>query len=157
MNICAIDNIAKERVERFAEEHWGSPIMVTKGRAHRLPELPGFAVLDGDNLCGLITYHMDNRECEIVSLNSLRRNQEVGSHLIEHVVSQAKSGGCRRVWLVTTNDNTQALRFYQRRGFIMIALHFNAVTEARKIKQNIPLYGYDDIPILHEIELEKRL
>ena len=31
------------------------------------------------------------------------------------------TAGCRRVWLITTNDNLRALRFYQRRGFRLVA------------------------------------
>ena len=31
--------------------------------------------------------------------------------------------GCERVWLSTTNDKTAALRFYQRRGWDLVALH----------------------------------
>lgn len=59
------------------------------------------------------------------------------------------------MWLITTNDNTNALRFYQKRGFMMTNLYVDAVKEARKIKQEIPLVGYDNIAILHEIQLEK--
>lgn len=39
----------------------------------------------------------------------------------------------------------------------MKALHLNAVVKSRKIKPEIPLYGFDNIPILHEIEFEKIL
>jgi hypothetical protein len=53
------------------------------------------------------------------------------------------------------NDNTRAMHFYQKRDSIMKALHYNAVEESRKIKPEIPRYGYDGIPILHEIEFEK--
>jgi len=58
-----------------------------------------------------------------------------------------------KVWLVTTNDNLRALKFYQKRNWEIIGLHLYAVKEARKIKDSIPLLGYDNIPILHEIEL----
>ena len=69
----------------------------------------------------------------------------------------AKKNGCRRVWLITTNDNTYAIRFYQKRGFDMAAIHRNAINESRKIKPQIPLTGFDKIPILHEIEFEMML
>jgi hypothetical protein len=45
---------------------------------------------------------------------------------------------CDRLRLVTTNDNIRALRFYQRRGWRMAALHLDAVDAARKIKPEIP-------------------
>ena len=62
--------------------------------------------------------------------------------------------GCSRITLITTNDNLAALKFYQKRGFDMVRLYRNAVEQARKIKPMIPLLGYDDIPVRHEIELE---
>jgi hypothetical protein len=39
----------------------------------------------------------------------------------------------------------------------MAALHVNAIEESRKIKPQIPLYGFDGIPIMHEVEFEKIL
>jgi GNAT superfamily N-acetyltransferase len=108
-------------------------------------------------MVGLITYHIVNNECEIVSLDSMSENRGIGTMLIEKVTDVAREHGCRRVWLITTNDNTHAIRFYQRRGFNMAALHVNAIEESRKIKPQIPLYGFDGIPIMHEVEFEKIL
>lgn len=39
----------------------------------------------------------------------------------------------------------------------MVALHVDAIKKSRAIKPEIPLIGFDDIPILHEIEFEIRL
>jgi hypothetical protein len=60
------------------------------------------------------------------------------------------------LWLVTTNDNTHALRFYHRLGFRLAALHPGAVEAARRLKPEIPLLGLDEIPIRDELELEIR-
>jgi ribosomal protein S18 acetylase RimI-like enzyme len=87
----------------------------------------------------------------------LTENCGIGSRLIEEVIKVARKNNCCRVWLITTNDNTRAIRFYQRRGFTMASIHINAIKESRKIKPQIPLLGFDDIPILHEIEFELRL
>lgn len=69
----------------------------------------------------------------------------------------AIAAGYGRLWLVTTNDNTRSLRFYQRRGFTVAAVHINALQQARKLKPGIPLTGADGIPLRDEIELEMRL
>jgi RimJ/RimL family protein N-acetyltransferase len=69
----------------------------------------------------------------------------------------ARLHGCKRVWLITTNDNTHAIRYYQKRGFDLVAIHRNAIDASRKIKPQIPLTGFDGIPILHEIEFEMML
>ena len=70
---------------------------------------------------------------------------------------QARLEGCRRVWLITTNDNCTALRFYQRREFDMVAFYRDAVREVRRLKGEIPDLGLDNIPLRHEIELELTL
>jgi hypothetical protein len=59
------------------------------------------------------------------------------------------------VWLVTTNDNLDALRFYQRRGFRLAKLRRGAVDAARsRLKPTIPEVGSFGIPIRDEIVLE---
>jgi hypothetical protein len=57
---------------------------------------------------------------------------------------------------VTTNDNAPAIRFYQRRGWDLVALHRDAVNESRRLKPEIPATGVDGIPIRHELEFERR-
>ncbi|MNV93512.1 hypothetical protein D3C71_1882140 [compost metagenome] len=61
------------------------------------------------------------------------------------------------MWLITSNDNTRAIRFYQKRGLDLKAVHRDAITEARKLKPSIPLIGMDGIPIRHELEFELTL
>ncbi len=102
---------------------------------------------------GLITYCLEDKNCEIVSLNSLKPSVGIGTALVEAVKDVAGKSGCKRVWLITTNDNLNALRFYQKRGFSLATIHRNAVEKSRKLKP-IPLTGFDGIPIRDEIELE---
>ncbi len=66
----------------------------------------------------------------------------------------ARSASQPRLWLVTTNDNTDALAFYQRRGWDLVAVHRRAVDDARSLKPGIPSLGKGRIPIRHELELE---
>ena len=87
-------------------------------------------------------------------MNSLVERIGVGSALIDAVKKVAASAGCRRLWLITTNDNTAALRFWQKRGFWLAAVYPNAIAESRLLKLEIPLTGNDNIPIRDEIELE---
>lgn len=137
------------------DKAWGSTRVVSRGKLHYAHTLPGFVVVDGNNTPhGLVTYHIAGDACEIVTLNSFTQGIGVGTALIDAVRDAAESEGCRRIWLVTTNDNTRALTFYQRRGFELVAVHRGAVTEARRLKPEIPLVGEHDIPIRDEVELE---
>lgn len=145
------------RVARWMAEHWGSEIAVAHGAVYRPAELPGFAAVAGDEWLGLLTYHVDGDACEIVTIDSLLPNAGIGAALIDAVRQAAQQAGCRRLWLITTNDNTAALRFYQKRGFTLAALYPNAVARSRQIKPEIPLIGNDGIPIRDEIELEMTL
>jgi len=135
-------------------EHWGSTQIVTRGRLHQADELPGFMAFQGDDPVGLITYRIDGRECEIISLNSLREGIGIGTALLNAVREAAVSAGCRRFWMITTNDNQRAIRFYQKYGFTIAAIHRNALEQSRKLKPSIPLTGIDGIPLKDEIEME---
>lgn len=67
----------------------------------------------------------------------------------------ARRAGCTRLWLVTTNDNLDALRFYQRRGFRLSRLRPGAVDLSRQtLKPEIPEVGTFGIAIRDELELE---
>ena len=144
-------------VSSILADNWGSGIIVTRGRVHDASALPGFIAEADGKTAGLITYEISQSGCEIVSLDSLIENKGVGSSLIEEVVKVARECDCHRVWLITTNDNTIAMRFYQKRGFSFAGIHLDTVTNARAIKPQIPLLGFHGIPIRHEIEFEIKL
>jgi N-acetylglutamate synthase-like GNAT family acetyltransferase len=135
-------------------EHWGSARSVSRGRVHYAEKLPGFTATQKDKPIGLVTYLIEGKECEIVTMNSLVEGKGIGSALVDAVKSAAAMAGCRRVWLITTNDNTSALRFWQKRGFRLVAVYPDAIEKSRLIKPEIPLTGNDGIPIRDEIELE---
>ena len=141
-------------VQDVLKKYWYSTRIISRGKTHEADKLPGFIAYDGNVRVGLVLYQVTGNECEIVSLNSFTELAGVGSHLVDAVKSAAAKAQCRRVWLVTTNDNTHALRFYQRKGFVLSALHLNAIQESRKLKPEIPIIGHDGIPIRDEIELE---
>ncbi|SFL74381.1 Acetyltransferase (GNAT) family protein [Paenibacillus sp. 1_12] len=132
-------------------------IIVSRGRVHHIERCAGFVAMADGDIRGVITYSFSQSECEIVSLDSKTKGQGIGSKLIELVIQKAEGQGSKRVWLITSNDNTRAIRFYQRRGFDLRAIHYDAITEARKLKPSIPLHGYDHIPVRHEIEFEYAL
>ena len=136
------------------QENWGSAIMVTRGKIHRVDELPGFIAIHDGKPAGLITYDIVGTQCEITSMNSLVEGQGIGSALVNAAKDAAVVAGCVRLWLTTTNDNTAALRFWQKLGFKLVAVYPDAVAQSRRIKPEIPLIGNDGIPIRDEIEIE---
>lgn len=113
---------------------------------------------DGGDLVGVLTYREDDRGCEVSSLYVATSWRGIGSALIDAAVDAARDRGCDRLWLVTTNDNVDALRFYQRRGFRLAELHTGAVDASRAtIKPSISEIGDHGIPLHDELVLERRL
>jgi GNAT superfamily N-acetyltransferase len=144
-------------VRRWLVNHWGAELMIVHGELLYPAEYPGFVAQAGADAVGLVTYALRADGCEILSLDSLAESQGIGSALIECVRKVALENGVRRLWLITTNDNLHALRFYQKRGFELVKIYRYAVDESRKLKPSIPLIGDSGIPIRDEIELEMLL
>jgi DNA-3-methyladenine glycosylase I len=149
-----INNDDRAWVIDLIKKWWAGPEVVTRGKIHHADNLPGFIAIHESERAGLVTYNIDGKECEIVTMNSLVEGMGIGSSLLDAVKRTAVSRRCKKLWLITTNDNTKALRFYQKYGFSLAALRHNAVEESRKLKPEIPLTGNDGIPIRDEIELE---
>jgi len=145
------------RLRQFWVEHWGGDFMVTRGRIYCPEQLEGFVVEDGAEWLGLLSFIIVEGELEVTSLDSLREGQGIGSQLLNQTIEEARARNCRRIFLITTNDNLNALGFYQRRGFELVTIHRNALTETRRLKPNIPMIGANNIPLRDEIELELTL
>jgi len=137
---------------------WGSPLVVSPSGLRDVSGLPGFVAISDDARVGLVTYEIDARhDCEVVTLDSYLPGAGVGTALLNKVRDHAVSAGCVRLWLTTTNDNTAALRFYQRRGWNLVALHRDVLAEWRKLKPDMSLLGIDGIPMRHALELELQI
>ncbi len=131
--------------------------MVVHKTVYQPVDLPGFVCENEGKILGVVTCLINDSECEIVTLNCSPRHMGLGSALLKRVETTAREHGCLRCWLVTTNDNLDGLRFYQRRGYRLSAIYFGAVTAARLVKPAIPLVGDYGIPLRDEILLEKSL
>jgi ribosomal protein S18 acetylase RimI-like enzyme len=144
----------REWALRSVRSAFGSTVMVSRGNLWDVAEMEGFvAFIDGVPV-GLLTYHVDRASCEVTSLHSEIPGRGAGAALIEAVRAHAAVIDCTRLWLITTNDNTPALRFYQKQGFEIAAVHRRALDYSRRLKPEIPERGLDAIPIRDEIELE---
>ena len=157
MNIQEISPDYRQAVNEILMREWSCPPCISRGRAIDTTMLPGFVSLCDNKINGVVTYNIEGSECEITTLNSFDENKGVGTALINATLAAAKEKGCSRLWLITTNDDINAIRFYQLKGFELAAVHINAMDLSRKMKPSIPLLGMDNIPIKHEFEFEIRL
>lgn len=133
---------------------WHGPEIVSRGRLHEADKLAGFVAISDSKLVGLVTFISREDATEIITINSLEPGKDIGSALLSKVKQVAGVSGHKRLWLVTTNDNMAALRFYQREGFVLVALHREAIIESRRLKPTIPRFGIAGIPLRDELELE---
>ncbi|HEY6693043.1 MAG TPA: GNAT family N-acetyltransferase [Solirubrobacteraceae bacterium] len=135
-------------------EHW-SDVVVRRGESIPVAGLPGFVAWLGDQRASLLTYAVRGSECEVVTLHSPLPGHGAGRAVMDAARGAAEAAGCRRLWLVTTNDNVRALAFYQRWGLDLCSFRRGAVNEShRTLKPTIPLRDAAGIPIAHELELE---
>lgn len=144
----------RKQIKDFIKKHWGSEKIVYNGKVFYPHKLNGFITRKEDKIIGLITYKKYKRHLQIITINSLIEKKGLGSKLIEKVKEEAKRLGLRKIKTITTNDNLDGLRFYQKRGFRMIKIRQGAVEKSRKIKPEIPLVGENGISLCDEIELE---
>jgi ribosomal protein S18 acetylase RimI-like enzyme len=129
--------------------------IVSRGRlTEDASKMAGFLAERAGTPVGYALVRIEHDELEVVALEALNRRQGIGTALLAAAVDEAQKAGCTRAWLITTNDNLDAVRFYQRRGWELVALHRDAVTAGRRLKPEIPEVGDYGLPIRHELEFE---
>jgi ribosomal protein S18 acetylase RimI-like enzyme len=139
-------------------ETWHAEAVVAHSERIYPARLPGFVALSNDEIVGHVSYRVDGERCEITSIDATPEHAGIGTRLLEAALTAARAAGCRTAWLTTTNDNLGALRFYQRRGFGLVALRPRAIDRAREtLKPELPGVGSYGIPMRDELDLELEL
>ena len=147
----------KDVIRNLFIREWKSDVMVSRGHQHFVDKLEIIIAIQEGEILGILTFSISENQAEIVSLDSFSEGNGIGTKLLDFTLNQFNNLNLDRIWLITSNDNCKAMRFYQKRGWKIVDIHLNAIEDARKIKPEIPLLGYDEIPILHEIEFEYSL
>ena len=133
---------------------WGLPVVSISG-CHDPSTLPGFVAWIDAERVGVVTFRVTDDGCEVVTLDGLRQRRGVGSALLAATCHVARAQGMR-LWLITTNDNVAAIRFYQRRGLDMCRLHRDFADVIRVAKPGFNDVGQDGIVIRHALEFTSR-
>ncbi|WP_405579775.1 GNAT family N-acetyltransferase [Streptomyces sp. NBC_01092] len=146
-----------EVIATVLTDSWGGTLMVGHSTVYDALELPALLAERDGEVVGLLTYALGRDGLEVVTVDARVPRIGVGSALLAAAAETARDAGAERVWLVTTNDNLDALRFYQRRGMRIVDVSPGAVDAARSLKPSIPATGAYGIPLHDEITLELRL
>jgi ribosomal protein S18 acetylase RimI-like enzyme len=120
-------------------------------------ELPALVAKRDGRRCGLASYRIDGAECELVAFLTTERRAGVGTALVDALRDLAIARGCRRLFLTTSNDNLEAMAFYQKRGFRFARIHRGSMDEARELISGLPATGDHGIPVHDDIEFDMPL
>jgi GNAT superfamily N-acetyltransferase len=157
LRVRAREDRDRSEVERFLAERYSARV-ARLGRMEDSLAHPALVAERDGELAGVLTYVLSSDACEVLTLHAAERQTGIGTALLKAVEELAGDAGCARLWLITTNDNLDALRFYQRRGFRLAALHAGAVDDSRaRLKPEIPRTGEHGIDLRDELVLEKDL
>ena len=136
------------------KEYWGGEPLVIRGKNFFPSKLEGFFAQLDEKLIGFVFYELQGSDCEIIVFEVFDKFKGTGTALLDRAKEKARKKHCTRLHLMTNNDNLDALRFYQRRGFTICGIHLNSVEISRKMKPGIPEIGEYGIPLRDEIDLE---
>lgn len=154
MRIRPLEDRDRAWAEGLVTAHFGTTGVVARGVLHDTTSLPGLVAEDEATPIGLLQYHIENNQCEVVILISERKREGVGTALLQTLRPIAEAEQCRRIWLITTNNNRAAQAFYRAVGLQPCAVYPDAVAKSRKLKPEIPEYDAEGIAIRDEIEYE---
>ena len=158
MNVRPVTADDREWIAEVISTAFGSVRLVSHGELiEDASLLDGFAVEHDGRPIGCALVNLVGTEAELVALVTTYRGAGAGGALLEAVVERAKREKWTRLWLITSNDNTEAIRMYQRAGWDWVDFRRDAITRARSLKPEIPEKGNHGIPIRHEIQFEARL
>jgi ribosomal protein S18 acetylase RimI-like enzyme len=141
-------------VNRLLEDAFADATVARKGVLIDASDLPGFVATEGGRPVGFLTYDAAHGECEVVANISVEEGRGIGRALMDAAHEHAVAAGYRRLWVVTTNDNTRALRFCQLWGMDHCAFYRHGARRSRRVKPSLPERGADGIRLEHELEFE---
>jgi N-acetylglutamate synthase-like GNAT family acetyltransferase len=145
------------QLQKIVKACWGEAFVVTQGMRHETRHLDALVAAEGQAILGVLHYRIMDEICEIITLAALIPGRGIGTALLSAVEAVAKSAGCKKLIVITTNDNLNALRFYQKRGFCLRKVFPGQLTVSRRLKPSIPEIGNEGIPLRDELRLEKDL
>ncbi|MCA1053820.1 GNAT family N-acetyltransferase [Rossellomorea aquimaris] len=155
MIIIPFKTLEEEKRRDFFLKHWGGTEMIISTGHYDCLSLDGFVCMEGHLIKGVLTFIEKGRKVEVVSLDAVEKGKGIGTLLIKELEKAVMGEEVSSIELITTNDNMDALAFYQKKGFRIVKIIPDAVAGARKQKPSIPHYASNGIPIMDEILLRK--
>jgi len=147
----------QDRLVELLQLRWPERSMLIAGRFVEPEDVEGIGAFTSDRLHGIATWLANGRVMHIVAVNSFTELRGIGIALVDAMMAEGRARGMALIRASISNDNVMALRFYQKRGFRLSALHRGIYDAMRQMRPSIPATGLDNIPIRDELELEHEL
>lgn len=146
--------VEKPCIRDLLARRWGDDLMMF-GRTWKIDEYDALVARDEKGeILGLATHAFQKSTILALTIDNFSEVRGVGKALLNRVAEIGRQRGARVLRVLTTNDNTPALRYFQKRGFRIVALYPGAIMIYRTIARNLPEIGVDGIPVRDAIELE---
>lgn len=110
ITIRSIERTDEDAVASLLEKSWGCRMVVSRCKVYDAANLPGFLAFENGEIVGLLTFARVKDSCEVITLDAFRPGKGIGSQLLDEAQAEAKRQGCRRLWLITTNNNLDAIK-----------------------------------------------
>lgn len=151
------DGALRRWTDALLVTEWGG-VVARGGELVDPKQLDGVVALRDGTPVGAVTFLSVGRAWELVTLNAIERRRGVGRVLVDAVVERAGRTGAETLQLITTNDNLDAIAFYESVGFEFMTCHSGAVDDARRtLKPSIPTHAPNGMPIRDELEYRLRI
>jgi GNAT superfamily N-acetyltransferase len=141
-------------LEELLRLRWSGGALMLRGRIVYPKDVEGMAAYHEGRLAGVATWLLEGPVIYLATLNNISDQRGVGLALLDAIMKLGRQKGSALLRVIVTNDNLNALGFYQRRGFRIVAVYPGAIDTIRTMIPSIPIIGENRIPIRDEIELE---
>jgi ribosomal protein S18 acetylase RimI-like enzyme len=133
---------------------WSDGSMFVRGRLIYPHDVEAFGAYRENRLQGLVTWRIEDGVLYMLTISNVTDTRGVSTALLNKMLAMAREKGFAYMRALITNDNWPAFRYYQRRGFRIVAVHPGVIDMMRQMKPSIPTKGVEGIPMRDEIELE---
>lgn len=144
-------------LEDMLKLRWSEETVFIRGDILRAAEVEGLGVYLDDRLQGVATWRIQGRILQLITINNITDRRGVSTALVEGMLALGRQKGVSLLRAYLTNDNTEGMRFFQLRGFRIVAFFPGYVDIMRQLKPSLPLKGAHGIPMRDGIELEIEL
>jgi hypothetical protein len=141
-------------LEDLLRLRWSDGTIFVRGRLLSPQDVEAFGAYLNNRLQGVVTWRVEDGTLYMLTMNNITDKRGVSTALLDKMLAVGREKGFPFMRALLTNDNWPGFRWYQRRGFRIVAVHPGVVDMMRAMKPSIPERGVEGIPMRDEIELE---